>query len=77
MLVLAGGAIRAQPPVFVECSELEWAAWQVAQQGQEYYGEGVGLMVVVVGDQLGWWWAADTADNHVWLPPSTWQMEQH
>ena len=39
----------------IECSKLEWAAWWVAWPGQEYSGEGVELMVVVVGDQLGWW----------------------
>ena len=54
VLVLAGGAIRAQPP-FLECSELEWAAWRVPRPGQEYCGKGVGLMVAVVRDQLGWW----------------------
>ena len=73
VLVLSGGTIRAQPPIFVD-NELEWAAWRVAQPGQEYCGEGVGLMVPVVGDQLGWWQAAGTVDNHVWLPPSTRQM---
>ena len=64
VLVLSGGAIRAQPPVFVD-NELEWAAWRVVQPGKEYCGEGVGLMVAVVGDQLGWWQAAGTVDNHM------------
>ena len=65
---------KGTAPRFVD-NELEWAAWRVAQPGQEYCGEGVGLMVAVVRDQLGWWQAAGTVDNHMCgCLLCTWQM---